>query len=142
MSARLGHLGIIVRRYRAAAAFYRRLGLGESGREAFPQENVRIAFIPVGNARIELLEPLAPTGPLARFLSRRGEGIHHLAFEVPDLDQALARARAAGLRPIDASPRRGAGETRVAFLHPDAAHGVLIELVEASQEQLSDDHPG
>jgi len=142
VSARLGHLGIIVRRYRAAAAFYRRLGLVERGREAFPGENVRIAFIPVGNAGIELLEPLAPTGPLVRFLQRRGEGIHHLAFEVPDLDQALARAQAAGLRPIDASPRRGAGGTRVAFLHPDAAHGVLIELVEGSLEQLSDDHPG
>ena len=141
MRARLGHLGIIVRRYPAAAAFYRRLGLVVGGREAFPRENVRIAFISVGDVRIELLEPLAPTGPLVRFLGKRGEGIHHLAFEVPDLDEGLARAQAAGLRPIDASPRRGAGGTRVAFLHPDAAHGVLIELVEASQEQLSDDHP-
>jgi len=138
---RLGHLGILVRRHDTAAAFYRRLGLVESGRETFAQENVGIAFIRVGDARIELLEPLAPTGPLTRFLDRWGEGIHHLALEVPDLDQALARARAAGIRLIDARPREGARGTRVAFLHPDAIHGVLIELIEAPPERSSANLP-
>ena len=141
--ARLAHLGVIVRRIDAATAFYRRLGLPEGAPEPFPQENVRMAFVPLAGAQIELLEPLAPTGPLGRFLTERGEGIHHLALEVPDLERALARARAAGVRLIDAAPRRGAHGTRVAFLHPSGFHGVLIELVEVlGPGQSSANSPG
>ena len=138
---RLAHLGVIVRRIDGAAGFYRRLGLHERAREPFPQENVRIAFIQVAGDQIELLEPLTPTGPLGRFLHERGEGIHHLALEVPDIDRALARARGAGVRLIDATPRRGAHGTRVAFLHPGGFHGVLIELVEVGPEQPSANPP-
>jgi methylmalonyl-CoA/ethylmalonyl-CoA epimerase len=76
------------------------------------------------------MEPLDPGGALGRFLAARGEGIHHLAFAVPDITAALTRARAAGLRVVDEDPRPGAGGTRVAFLHPSGTHGVLIELVE------------
>jgi methylmalonyl-CoA epimerase len=138
---RLAHLGVIVHRVDAAAAFYGRLGLPEQARETFPEENVRMVFVKAAGVQIELLEPLRPAGPLSRFLTGRGEGIHHLALEVPDIDRALARARAAGIRLIDGTPRRGAHGTRVAFLHPDALHGVLIELVEVERGQSSQDPP-
>ena len=127
---RLAHIGIIVQRVDAACSLYARLGLQETGRMAFPQENIRIAFIPVEGARIELMETLEPAGPLHRFLADRGEGIHHLAFEVPNLEAALARVREAGGRLVDETPRRGSEGTRVAFIHPTSTHGVLIELVE------------
>ncbi len=129
---RLAHLGIIVRRIDDAAGVFRRLGLPESGRETFARENIQMAFIRIEDARVELMEPLSPAGPLHRFLAARGEGIHHLALEVPNIDQAMARARAAGIRLIDHAPRPGAHGTRVAFIHPSAAHGVLIELIERS----------
>ena len=129
-ATRLAHIGVLVRHLSDAASLYHRLGLPETGRETFDQENIRIAFVPVEETRIELMEPLAATGPLDRFLATRGEGIHHLAFEVPDIERALARARSAGACLIDESPRRGARGTRVAFIHPSSAHGVLIELIE------------
>jgi methylmalonyl-CoA/ethylmalonyl-CoA epimerase len=129
-SVRLAHIGVIVRRVDAASALYARLGLSETGRMAFPQENIRIAFIPVEGARIELMETLEPAGPLHRFLAGRGEGIHHLAFEVPDMEEALTRVREAGGRLIDETPRLGSEGTKVAFIHPTSTHGVLIELVE------------
>ena len=126
----LAHIGVLVHHLAAALPLYRRLGLPEVRRETFDQENNRIAFVPVEETRIEVMEPLNSAGPLGRFLVTRGEGIHHLAFEVPDIECALARARSAGVRLIDESPRRGAHDTRVAFIHPSATHGVLIELVE------------
>jgi methylmalonyl-CoA epimerase len=129
----LVHIGVIVRRIDAAGPLYARLGLPETGRVTFPQERIRLAFIPVEGARIELMEPLEAAGPLHRFLATRGEGIHHLAFEVPDLEAALAGVREAGGRLIDGIPRRGSEDTRVAFIHPASAHGVLIELVERRQ---------
>jgi methylmalonyl-CoA/ethylmalonyl-CoA epimerase len=141
MSARLSHIGVLVHRIDAAAPLYRRLGLSEAARETFPQENIQMAFIPVEDIRIELMEPLAGTGPLARFLATRGEGIHHLAFEVPDIEQALARARSAGVRLLDETPRSGAHHTRVAFIHPSATHGVLVELVERTRDRSADDPP-
>jgi len=130
---RLAHIGVIVHRIDAAVSLYRRLGLSETGRETFQQEQIRIAFIPVEDARIELMETLEPAGPLHRFLASRGEGIHHLALEVSDLGATLARVRAAGGRLIDENPRRGSEGTRVAFIHPTSTHGALIELVERSR---------
>lgn len=141
MSARLSHIGVLVHRIDAAASLYQCLGLSEAARETFPQENIQMAFVPVEDIRIELMEPLAGTGPLARFLATRGEGIHHLAFEVPDIEQALARARAAGVRLLDETPRTGAHHTRVAFIHPSATHGVLVELVERARDRSADDSP-
>jgi len=141
MSARLSHIGVLVHRIDAAGALYRRLGLPEAARETFPQENIQMAFIPVEDIRIELMEPLAGTGPLVRFLGTRGEGIHHLAFEVSDIEQALARARSAGVRLLDETPRIGAHHTRVAFIHPSATHGVLVELVERARDRSADDSP-
>lgn len=128
---RLEHVALIVRRLDAAAqAFRRLLGRVPAGRDVLADEGVRVAFVDIGGARIELMEPLDSGGALGRFLAARGEGIHHLAFVVPDITAALARARAAGLRVVDADPRPGAGGTRVAFLHPSTTHGVLVELVE------------
>ncbi|HKV43843.1 MAG TPA: methylmalonyl-CoA epimerase [bacterium] len=127
---RLAHLGIAVRRIAAAEALCRRLGLPPSRHETLGREGVRVAFVPVGDGEIELLEPLTAEGPVGRFLEGRGEGIHHLALEVPDIDAALARARAAGMRLIDETPRPGADGSRIAFIHPASTHGVLFELVE------------
>ncbi len=141
MSARLCHIGVLVHRVDAAASLYQRLGLSEAAREMFPQENIRMAFVPVEDIRIELMEPLTGGGPLARFLATRGEGIHHLAFEVPDIEQALARARSAGVRLIDETPRIGAHDTRVAFIHPNATHGVLVELVERARDRSTNESP-
>ena len=133
---RLAHLGVIVRRIDEAASLYRRLGLQECGRETFAQENIQMVFFRIGDARVELMEPTAPTGPLHRFLATRGEGIHHLALEVPDIARAIADARGAGLRLIDESPRPGAHGTRVAFIHPSSTHGVLVELIESPWPDL------
>jgi methylmalonyl-CoA/ethylmalonyl-CoA epimerase len=83
-----------------------------------------------GDVDVELLEPRDPDGPIARFLARRGPGIHHICIRVPDIDAALARCRAAGYRLVDDTPRRGAGERRVAFVHPKATAGILLELTE------------
>lgn len=128
---RLAHVALIVPRLDAMAqAFGRLLGRAPAGRDVLADEGVRIAFVDVGGARIELMEPLDAGGTLGRFLAARGAGIHHLAFAVPDITAALARARAAGLRLVDEDPKPGAGGTRVAFLHPSGTHGVLVEFVE------------
>jgi methylmalonyl-CoA epimerase len=127
---RLAHLGIVVRGIEAAEALTRRLGLPAARHETLEREGVRAAFVTVGGSEIELLEPLTAAGPVGRFLAGRGEGIHHVALEVPDIELALARARAAGMRLIDEFPRPGADGSKVAFIHPTSAHGVLLELVE------------
>lgn len=131
LGARLRHLALVVRDLDAAEPFYAsRLGLPPGGRAELSSEDVRVSFVPVGPSQIELLEPLDSEGTIGRWLATRGEGIHHLALEVPDLEAAMARARDAGLRLIDATPRPGAHGTRIAFVHPDSIYGVLVELVQ------------
>ncbi len=127
---RIDHIGIAVRSIAAARRLYETLGLSVGPAEVLPDDGVTAAFIATGGVRIELLEPLGPEGPIARFLERRGEGIHHIAFAVRDVTEALDAARRAGITPIDAAPRRGAHNSRVAFLHPRDTHGVLVEFVE------------
>ncbi len=130
-SGRIDHIGIAVRSIDDTSRFYQKaLGLSVGSREDLPEDGVTIAFVPVGETRIELLEPLTPDGPTARFLERRGEGIHHIAFAVPDVARALEDGRRAGYTPIDKVPRPGAHGSMIAFLHPRDTHGVLIELVE------------
>lgn len=129
-NARLAHLGVIVHRLDAAEPFYARLGLSPARRESLERDHVRVTFLRVADAEIELLEPSGLEGPLSRFLATRGEGIHHIALEVDDIERALAIATASGMRAIDQAPRPGAHGTRVAFLHPASAHGILLELVE------------
>ena len=128
---RLAHVAVIVHDVEAAThAFRDLLGLVPAGREVLAQEGIRMAFARAGDSELELIEPLDSRSALGRFLVARGEGIHHLALLVPDMQAAMARARAAGLRLIDEVSRPGARGARIAFLHPSGTCGVLIELVE------------
>lgn len=124
----LHHVGIAVHNLEEAAGAYRALGLSVEKVETVESEQVRVAFIPVGDTHIELLEPTAASSPVARFLEKRGPGVHHLCFVVDDVAQAMAQARAAGLLLLDETPRVGAGGSRVCFIHPKSTGGVLLEL--------------
>lgn len=129
---RLDHVGIAVHDLEDALRLYTTVFGGRlAHREDLAADAVRVAFIEAGGIFLELLAPLDEAGPLARFLQSRGEGLHHLAFEVPDIARALREAQAAGQRPVDAHPRRGTRGRLIAFLHPSGARGVLIELVQA-----------
>jgi methylmalonyl-CoA/ethylmalonyl-CoA epimerase len=112
-----------------ALAFYRDV-LGLSPGPAEIADGATIVSLAFGDADVELLTPREPDGPIARFLARRGPGIHHICYRVPDLDRALAACRAAGYQLIDETPRRGAGGRRIAFVHPKATGGILLELTE------------
>lgn len=128
---RLEHVAIAVEELDAAVSVYSAvLGRPDSGREVVELEQVRIAFFKLGDSRLELLEPTAKESPVGRFLERRGPGLHHIAIEVPDIESALQRCRAAGLQTVGQAPRRGADGRRVAFLHPGSTGGVLLELSE------------
>lgn len=126
---RLAHVGIAVPSIADALPFYRDvLGLAPGPPEA--ADGATIVSLAFGDVAVELLEPRDPESPIARFLARRGPGIHHVCYRVPDLDRALERCRAAGYRLVDDTPRRGAGGRRIAFLHPKATAGILLELTE------------
>jgi methylmalonyl-CoA/ethylmalonyl-CoA epimerase len=126
---RIAHVGIAVPDIAAALAFYRDvLGLEPSGAET--SDGAEIVSLPFGESEVELLAPTDADGPIARFLARRGPGIHHVCYRVADLDAALAACRAAGYRLIDETPRVGAGGHRIAFVHPKATAGILLELTE------------
>jgi len=127
--ARVAHIGIAVTSIDAALAFYRDvLGLEPAPPET--ADGATIVGVSLGDVQVELLEPRDATGPVAKFLAKRGPGIHHVCYRVPDLDRALERCRAAGYRLIDDVPRRGAGGRRIAFLHPKTTAGILLELTE------------
>ena len=131
---RIDHLGIAVRSLDAALEFYERaLGLSVANREEVPQEKVKVAMLPAGQPRIELLEATAEDSPIARFIAKRGEGLHHVALRVPDLPAAIERLRAAGARLASENIQRGAGGHGYIFVHPSSAGGVLLELVEDSE---------
>ena len=128
---RVHHVAVVVSDLDAALAFWRdRLGLPVELIAPIPSDAVRIGFLTVGESKIELVEPTDDTTGVARFLASRGEGFHHVCFEVPRLADALDRLASEGIELIDAAPRRGA-EGPVAFLHPRSCHGVLVELIEA-----------
>ena len=130
----IDHIGIAVHRIEDALPFWRdQLGLELRGIEEVPGENVRVAFLRAGGTRIELLEPTSPDGPIARALATRGPGVHHLALRVEDLAGRLAALAAAGRPAIGGAPRPGAGGSRIAFLHPRTAGGVLVELIEPAR---------
>lgn len=130
MIRRVHHIGIAVRSAEEARARFSLLNLSSGETEVVPGEGVKIAFLDVGDTRIELLEPIDETGPVARFLRDRGEGVHHIAFAVRNLESTMADARHRGFRVVDERPRVGHGGRKVAFIHPKSAHGVLLELVE------------
>jgi methylmalonyl-CoA/ethylmalonyl-CoA epimerase len=126
---RIAHVGIAVPDIGTALAFYRDvLGLEPRGPET--SDGAEIVSLPFGESEVELLAPKDADGPIARFLARRGPGIHHVCYRVADLDAALAACRAAGYRLIDETPRIGAGGHRIAFVHPKATAGILLELTE------------
>jgi methylmalonyl-CoA/ethylmalonyl-CoA epimerase len=127
--ARLAHIGIAVRSLETILPFYRDI-LGLEDVPLDDADGAHIAGLSAGDTLVELLEPAEPGSPIAKFIDKRGPGIHHLCFAVPDLDAALARCRAAGLQLIDQTPRTGAEGKRIAFLHPSSTAGVLIELTE------------
>ena len=126
---KLDHIGIAVKSIEAAT-IYRALGLSIEHVETVETQGVKTAFLPVGDANLELLEPTRPDSPIAKFIEKRGEGIHHICLRVDDLDAHLARLKVEGFRLINDAPVPGAHGCRVAFLHPAAGNGVLIELSE------------
>ncbi len=131
MKATLDHVGIAVRDLAEALAFYRdALGLEIEAPEEVASQRVRAHFVPAGGAALELLEATAPDSPIAKYVERRGPGLHHLTLRVDDIHGALARLKARGVRLIDEAPRPGAHGSLVAFIHPSSAHGVLVELIE------------
>ena len=128
---RVHHVAVIVRDLDAALAFYRdTLRMPLELVLPIESDGVRIAFLPVGESKVELVEPTDPSTGVARFLESRGEGFHHVCFEVPDLAAELERLAGEGVELIDTAPRKGA-EGPVAFIHPRSGHGVLVELIEA-----------
>jgi len=128
---RIDHIGIAVRSIQEVLSLYEGiLDLRVSGYEDVEEQGVRVAMLPIGESRIELLEPLHPDSPVEKFMSKRGEGIHHICVSVDNIQSALERFKSAGVRLIDSTPRRGAGNSKIAFIHPAGMHGVLLELVE------------
>ncbi len=127
----IDHIGIAVRSLTEALKVYEgAIGLKVSGFDEVDDQAVRVAMLSVGESRIELLEPTRPDSPIEKFMAKRGEGIHHIAVRVDNIEEALKRLQASGVRLIDSSPRRGAHNTRIAFIHPSSTHGVLMELVQ------------
>ena len=126
----IDHLGIAVKSLSTARAIYEKLGLSSSPEELVEGEQVRVVMIPVGESRLELLEPSSETSVVARFLAKRGEGLHHVCLRVPDLPAAVERLKRDGVRLVSEEIKVGAGGHRYVFIHPASAGGVLLELVE------------
>ena len=126
---KIDHLGIAVNRIDDGKKFWTdALGLEFEGTETIEEQKVTTAFLPVGESEVELLESTSPDGPIAKYLEKRGEGIQHIAFRVENIDAALEELKEKGIRLIDETPRKGAGGAKIAFLHPKATGGVLVEL--------------
>ena len=126
---KIDHLGIAVNSIDEGKNFWSEvLGLAFEGAETVSEQKVTTAFFPVGESEVELLESTAPDGPIAKYIEKKGTGIQHIAFRVADIDAALAELKEKGVRLIDETPRKGAGGAKIAFLHPKATGGVLVEL--------------
>ncbi|MDY6904479.1 MAG: methylmalonyl-CoA epimerase [Thermodesulfobacteriota bacterium] len=128
---KIDHLGIAVNAIDQDKPFWAdTLGLSFEGTETVEEQKVTTAFLPVGESEVELLESTSPDGPVAKYIDKKGPGIHHIAFRVENIDDALATLKEKGVKLIDETPRKGAGGGRIAFLHPKATGGVLVELCE------------
>ena len=126
----IDHLGIAVKSLASAKQIYEKLGLTVSAEEVVEAERVKVVMIPVGESRLELLEPTAEDSAVAKFLAKRGEGLHHVSLRVPDLSVAVAKLKQDGVRLVSDEIKIGAGGHRYVFVHPSSAGGVLLELVE------------
>ena len=139
MISRLSHIAVAVASLEETARFYeQQLGLKLEGTETVPQQKVKVGFIPVGETCLELLEPVSPDSPIAKFLEKRGPGLQHICLEVDDAEAEFKRLAAAGVQLIDEAPKAGAHGTKVFFIHPRSTGGVLIEV---SQPPVSDVQP-
>jgi methylmalonyl-CoA/ethylmalonyl-CoA epimerase len=134
MTYMIDHLGIAVKSLGEARKFYEQLGLSVVSEEVVAHEKVKVAMIPVGESRIELLEPTGPDSVIAKYLAKRGEGLHHVAIHVPDLSHAVEMLKAAGTRFISEEIKIGAGGHLYVFVHPSSAGGVLLELCQDQPE--------
>lgn len=129
MLEKIDHLGIAVKNLDEAVKFYTDiLGLACVGRETVEGQKVKVAFIPIGESEIELLQSTDPYGPIARFIEKRGEGLQHIAVKVDDIEVLMEHLKEKGIRLLDEKPRLGAGGAKIAFIHPKDSKGVLIEL--------------
>ncbi len=127
----IDHIGIAVKGIEQAGKFYTDiLGLKIENVENVADQKVNVAFIPITDSEVELLESTEPDGPVAKYISARGEGVQHIAFRVEDIDKALEELKEKGVRLIDQAPRKGAGGARIAFIHPKETNGVLVEICE------------
>jgi LAO/AO transport system kinase len=136
-SFHLHHIGIAVRSIDTARKFYEKLGLSIQRGEVIPHEQVRTAMLQTGEGTLELLEPTEPNSPIGRFLERRGEGIHHLALEVQDIEAAFRQLKDQGVRLVHQEVRAGADGHHYFFIHPSATGGVLLEILESREKQES-----
>ncbi len=131
MTLTIDHLGIAVKSLAAARGIYEKLGCSISEEEVVEGEKVRVVMVPMGESRLELLEPTSDDSAIAKFLLKRGEGLHHISLRVPDLEVAVARLKEDGVRLVSNEIKIGAGGHRYIFIHPSSAGGVLLELVES-----------
>ena len=127
----IDHIGVAVKSLAAAKSIYEKLGLKLAPEETVEGEQVRVVMVPLGESRIELLEPTSPDSVIARFIAKRGEGLHHVSLRVPDLEAAVERLKKDGVRLVSDQIKVGAGGHRYVFVHPSSAGGVLLELVES-----------
>ena len=131
MIEKIDHIGIAVRSIEKTTEFFSNiLGLKVAGEEIVGEQKVKVAFLPLGDSELELLESTSSEGPIARFIEKKGEGIQHIAFRVDNIEEALEKLKKEGVRLIDEKPRYGAGGAKIAFLHPKSTNGILIELSE------------
>ena len=129
MLTKINHIGIAVNSIEEALPYYRdALGMTVTGTEEVASQKVKVAFLVIGESKIELLEPTSPESPVAKFLEKSGPGVHHVAYSVPDIEGAIAKLIASGTRMIDTVPREGAHGAKIAFIHPKSSGGVLTEI--------------
>lgn len=128
---KVDHIGIAVKNLDETLKFYTEvLGLELGGTEVVEDQKVKVAFLPVGDTEVELLESTSPDGPIAKYIEKNGEGIQHIAFKVDNIEEAIKHMEDKGMRMIDQEPRYGAGGAKIAFVHPKSSHRVLVELSE------------
>jgi len=131
MIEKIDHIGIAVKSVKETSELLSNiLGLKVTGEEIVEEQEVKVAFLPLGDSELELLESTSPEGPIARFIEKKGEGIQHIAFRVNNIKEVLEKLKKGGVRLIDEKPRYGAGGAKIAFLHPKSTNGILVELCE------------